>query len=173
MTMMAGGHADDVGRVRPVLEAFSSAIYLMGPPGAGHAAKVLNNFLSGVSLAATAEVMVAAKQAGLDLTQLLEVFNRGSAVNWATRERFPHVIEGDYLEGGLTVDLMAKDIELYLATMRATRSPSFVGSATLQSFSIASLLGYGGVISNHVVDALGDLAGGIRLADEEAAQPAG
>jgi 3-hydroxyisobutyrate dehydrogenase len=173
MTIMAGGHADDIERVRPVLETFSSAVYLMGPPGAGHTAKVLNNFLNGVSLAATAEVMVAAKRAGLDLAQLLEVFNRGSAVNWATRERFPHIIDGDYLRGGLTVDLMAKDIELYLATMRATRSPSFVGPATLQSFSIASLLGYGGQISNHVVDALGDLAGGIRLADEEAAQHAG
>ena len=167
MTIMAGGDEDDLERVRTILATFSSAVYRMGPSGAGHTAKVLNNFLNGVSLAATAEVMVAAKRAGLDLAQLLEVFNRGSAVNWATRERFPHIIEGDYLEGGLSVDLMTKDIDLYLATMRATGSPSFVGPATLQSFTIASLLGYGAQISNHVVDALGDLAGGTRLADRD------
>ena len=47
----------------------------MGAPGSGHTAKVLNNFLNGVSLAATAEVMVAAKRAGLDLAQFLEVVN--------------------------------------------------------------------------------------------------
>lgn len=165
MITMAGGDEEDVERVRCVLELFSSAVYRMGPPGAGHTAKVLNNFLNGVSLAATAEVMVAAKRAGLDLAQLLEVFNRGSAVNWATRERFPHIIKGDYLEGGLSVDLMTKDIDLYLATMRATQSPSFVGPATLTCFNLASLLGYGERISNHVVDALGDLAGGTRLTD--------
>ncbi len=41
------------------------------------------------------------------------ITNRGSAVNWATRERFPHIIEGDYLEGGLTNTLMMKDVTLY------------------------------------------------------------
>lgn len=163
MTSMTGGDEEDFDRVRPILELFSSAVYRMGPPGAGHTAKVLNNFLNGVCLAATAEVMVAAKRAGLDLAQLLEVFNRGSAVNWATRERFPHIIKGDYLEGGLSVDLMTKDIDLYLSIMRATRSPSFLGPATLTCFNLASLLGYGETISNHVVDALGDMAGGTRL----------
>lgn len=164
MTIMAGGEEDAVNRVRPVLASFSSAVYWMGPPGTGHLAKVLNNFLNGVALAATAEAMVAAKKAGLDLAQLLEVFNRGSAVNWATRERFPHIIEGDYLEGGLSVDLMLKDIDLYLSATRTLKTPSLVGPGTASAFQLASSLGYGEVISNHVVDALGDLAGGVRLA---------
>ena len=163
MTLIVGGDDEAVARVRPVLDLFSSAIYLVGPPGAGHLAKVLNNFLNGVALAATAEVLVIAKKAGLDLAQLLEIFNRGSAVNWATRERFPHIIKGDYLEGGLSVDLMIKDIVLYLDAARATKAPSIVGPATFSAFHLASSLGYGDVISNHVVDALGDLAGGVRL----------
>lgn len=166
MTIMAGGDVEALERVRPVLDSFSGAVYRMGPPGAGHTAKVLNNFLNGVSLAATAEVMVTAKKAGLDLAQLLEVFNRGSAINWATRERFPHIIQGDYLEGGLSVDLMIKDINLYLATTNAMQAPSLVGPATFAAFHVASSLGYGEQISNHVVDALGDLAGGVRLADD-------
>jgi len=51
--------------------------------GSGHVTKVLNNFLNGVTLAATAEVMVAGKQAGLDLAQLLEVINTSSGVSFA------------------------------------------------------------------------------------------
>lgn len=164
MVLMAGGDEADVDRVRPVLADFSRALYRMGGPGAGHLAKVLNNFLNGVALAATAETMVIAKKAGLDLEQLLEVFNSGSAINWATRERFPHIIQGDYLEGGLSVDLMIKDIDLYLAAARDHRAPSLVGPGTFSSFHVASSLGYGELISNHVVDALGDLAGGVRLA---------
>lgn len=166
MIIMAGGDEDAIDRVRPVLAAFSTAVYRMGPSGTGHMAKVLNNFLNGVSLAATAEVMVAAKKAGLDLEQLLEIFNRGSAVNWATRERFPQIIKGDYMEGGLSVDLMIKDLDLYLSVTRNLKSPSFIGPSTFAAFHTASSLGYGDVISNHVVDAIGDLAGGTRLTDE-------
>ncbi len=166
MVLMAGGDVEAIARVRPVLASFSRALYRMGPPGAGHMAKVLNNFLNGVALAATAEAMVVAKKAGLDLAQLLEVFNSGSAVNWATRERFPHIINGDYLEGGLSVDLMIKDVDLYLTVARDQQAASLIGPATFSAFHLASSLGYGDVISNHVVDALGDLAGGVRLAED-------
>lgn len=167
MVLMTGGEDDAIDGVRPVLDSFSRALYRMGPSGSGHLAKVLNNFLNGVALAATAEAMVIAKKAGLDLEQLLHVFNSGSAVNWATRERFPHIVKGDYLEGGLSVDLMLKDVDLYLAAARDQKAPAFVGPATFASFHMASSLGYGEVISNHVVDALGDLAGGVRLSEEE------
>jgi 3-hydroxyisobutyrate dehydrogenase len=165
MVLMAGGDEQDIERVRPVLATFSRALYRMGGPGAGHLAKVLNNFLNGVALAATSEVMVIARKAGLDLARLLEIFNNGSAINWATRERFPHIIEGDYLKGGLSIDLMLKDIDLYLAAARDHQAPAVVGPATYASFQLASSLGYGDEISNHVVDALGDLAGGVRVSD--------
>ena len=64
-----------------------------------HVTKVLNNFLNGVTLAATAEVMVAGKKAGLDLARLLEVINTSTGVSFASLSRFPHIIKGDYLEG--------------------------------------------------------------------------
>ena len=137
----------------------------MGDSGAGHTAKLLNNYLNGVNLAATAEVMVAARKAGLDLPQLLDVINAWSGVNFATLERFPHIVKGDYLEGGLTVDLMAKDILLYLDLLRELKLTSLTGSGILGCFSLASRLGYGDQISNRVVDALGDIAGGIRVSE--------
>ena len=65
LTLMAGG----AGRARrPPCSHFSARVYFMGEGGAGHTTKILNNFLNGVSLAATAEVMVAAGKAGLELT---------------------------------------------------------------------------------------------------------
>src|SRR5215212_3236717 len=73
LTLMTGGSEVALERVRPVLDVFSAKIFHMGGPGAGHMAKVLNNFLNGVSLSATAEVMVAAKKAGLDLHTFLDV----------------------------------------------------------------------------------------------------
>ena len=162
LTIMAGGSARGPRASAPVIETFSARISHMGPSGSGHVAKLLNNFLNAISLAATAEVMVAAKRADLDLAQFLDVVNHSSGVNFATLNRFPKIIEGDYLEGGLTSALMAKDLRLYLdflAGHRVTASPGRL----LGEFNLAGALGYGDQISNRVVDAIGDLAGGVRV----------
>ncbi len=123
----------------------------------------MNNFLNGVSLAATAEVMLAARKAGLDLAQFLDVVNNSSGVDFATLNRFPRIVEGDYLEGGLTSNLMAKDLTLYLDLARRLEVTSLAGPSCLGAFHLAAALGYGEQISNRVVDALGDISGGIRL----------
>jgi 3-hydroxyisobutyrate dehydrogenase len=163
LSIMAGGTEEALSRVTPILETFSTRVYHMGPSGSGHVAKLLNNFLNGISLAATAEVMVAAKRAELDLAQFLDVVNHSSGVNFATQNRFPRIVEGDYLEGGLTNNLMAKDIRLYLEYLQQIDVTSFTGAACLGAFNLATSLGYGDQISNRVVDAIGDVAGGVRI----------
>jgi 3-hydroxyisobutyrate dehydrogenase len=165
LTIMVGGDAAALERVRPLLERFAASIFHMGDSGAGHVAKLLNNFLNGISLAATAEVMVAAKRSGLNLETFLEVVNASSGVNFATLNRFPHIIKGDYLEGGLTGRLMAKDIRLYLDHVARLGVPTFNGPACLAAFEVTNALGYADQISNRVVDGIGDLAGGVRLQD--------
>ncbi|HEX3830479.1 MAG TPA: NAD(P)-dependent oxidoreductase [Solirubrobacteraceae bacterium] len=163
LTIMVGGEAEPLEQVRPVLECFAAKIFHMGDSGAGHVTKLLNNFLNGIALAATAEVMVAAKRSDLDLEQFLEVLNASTGVNFATLNRFPHIVKGDYLEGGLTGRLMAKDVRLYLDHMARLGVPTFNGPACLATFEVANALGYANQISNRVVDAIGDLAGGVRL----------
>jgi len=169
LTVMAGGEAEALDAVRPILETFSSRVVHMGASGSGHTAKLLNNFLNGISLAATAEVMVAARKAGLDLRLLLEVLNNSSGVNFATLNRFPSIVEGDYLEGGLTGNLMLKDVLLYrdLTEELGVRTPTAAGC--IDAFELSAELGYGEQISNHVVDAIGDVSGGVRLYDPVAA----
>jgi 3-hydroxyisobutyrate dehydrogenase-like beta-hydroxyacid dehydrogenase len=163
LTIMAGGSEDALDRLRPLLSAFSARVHHMGGSGAGHTAKLLNNFLNGISLAATAEVMVAARAAGLDLRTFLDVVNHSSGVNFATLERFPHIVEGDYLEGGLTGRLMLKDLRLYVDFVTSLGTPTLTSEGCIAAFELAERLGYGDQISNRVVDALGDVAGGIRL----------
>jgi 3-hydroxyisobutyrate dehydrogenase len=167
LTLMVGGDPDALTAVRPLLDTFSARVHHMGGTGTGHVTKVLNNFLNGVTLAATAEVMVAGKRAGLDLAQLLEVINTSSGVNFASLNRFPHIIKGDYLEGGLTGRLMAKDVRLYLSLAEDLGITTLIGPGTLTAFQVSNALGYGDVISNRVVDALGDLAGGVRLTGQD------
>ncbi len=164
LTIMAGGSAETLASLAPLLATFAGRVYHMGGPGSGHMTKLLNNFLNAISLAATAEAMVAARKAGLDLAKVLDVMNHSTAVNFATTDRFPRIIEGDYLEGGLTGELMAKDVRLYLDLLGELAVTSVTGPACLDAFELACEHGYGAQISNRVVDAIGDLAGGVRLA---------
>ncbi|OZM75538.1 NAD(P)-dependent oxidoreductase [Pseudonocardia sp. MH-G8] len=165
LTIMAGGDAEALAEIGWVFAPIAAQVHHMGAPGAGHTAKLLNNFLNAVSLAATAEVMVAGRKAGLDLTQLLEVLNTSSGVNFATLNRFPHIVRGDYLEGGLTGRLMTKDVALYTDLVGRLGVPSLNAAGPLASFGLAENLGYGDQISNRVVDAIGDVAGGVRVHD--------
>jgi 3-hydroxyisobutyrate dehydrogenase len=166
LTVMVGGSASAAEAHAWLFDLFTSNVYVMGDSGAGHTAKLLNNFLNAVSLAATAEVMVAARKAGLDLKTLLDVLNSSSGVNFATLNRFPHIVEGDYLEGGLTGALMMKDVVLYVDLIRELGVPSLNAPGPLASFGLGNATGYADQISNRVVDAIGDVAGGVRLHEE-------
>lgn len=163
LTLMVGGETGAIARLEPVFSLFATKVIVMGESGAGHTAKLLNNFLNAVSLAATAEVMVAGKKAGLDLHRLLEVLNASSGINFATLNRFPKIVDGDYLEGGLTSKLMTKDVVLYCDLLHQLGVASLNASGPMASFGLATALGYGDVISNRVVDAIGDISGGVRL----------
>ncbi len=167
LTLMVGGDAAALETVHWALAPISAKVVYMGASGAGHTTKTLNNFLNAVSLAASAEVMVAGKKAGLDLHRLLEVLNSSSGVNFATLNRFPKIVDGDYLEGGLTGRLMTKDVLLYVERARELGVVSLNAAGPLASFGLGTALGYGDQISNRVVDAIGDVSGGVRLFDAQ------
>jgi len=163
LTLMVGGSEEALTRLDPTLRAFASKIIHMGGPGSGHATKLLNNFLNAINLSASSEVMVAAKKAGLDVGKVLEVINASSGSNWATQNRFPSIINGDYIEGGLSSHLMMKDVVLYLEYLLSIGAPTLNSAGPVASFGLAIQEGYGDVVSNHVVDAIGDLVGGVRV----------
>ena len=110
---------------------------------------------------------MAARKAELDLDAVLEVLNAGTGVNFATLHRFPHIVRGDYLEGGLTGALMLKDIQLYVEHVASLGVPSLCASGPIAAFGLANTLGYRDQISNRVVDAIGDIAGGARVSEPD------
>lgn len=167
LTLMVGGEAEALATVQPYLAPFASNVFHVGSSGAGHVTKLLNNFLNAIALSATAEVMVAGKKAGLDLAVLLEVLNASSGVNFATLNRFPKIITGDYLKGGLTNTLMLKDVVLYTELIAELGVAGLNAPGPLAAFGLARQLGYADEISNTVVDAIGDISGGVRLYEGE------
>lgn len=119
MTMVLGGSDDDVAAVEPILAVMSAKRVHVGPVGAGHVTKIINNLLTGVHLLATSEAVRAAKAAGVDPEKLVEALNGGSGRNSATLTNYPTWIFTDKFDSGFTMKLMRKDVRLAMDLLRS------------------------------------------------------
>jgi 3-hydroxyisobutyrate dehydrogenase-like beta-hydroxyacid dehydrogenase len=154
LVVLVGGDDAAIETAHPVLEAISSQVLVMGPSGAGHATKAVNNVLNAVTLAATGEAMLAGVAAGLDPVRLLEAINAGSGGSWASANRFPKIVAGDDMPGGLSVELMAKDVDVFLRLAAEAGTPTQIAEACVATYRAAIEAGYGDQIANAVVAAM-------------------
>ncbi len=110
LSIMVGGDPADVDRARPHLEPLGATVLVVGGPGAGHAAKALNNLLSASNLAAAAEVLTVARAFGIEAGAMVDVLNASTGRSQATEVKYPrHVLTGSY-DSGFALDLMIKDL---------------------------------------------------------------
>jgi 3-hydroxyisobutyrate dehydrogenase len=112
MTMVIGGTEADVARATPMLEAMSAKRVHVGPIGAGHATKIINNLLCAAHLLTAAEAVRLARAAGVDPERMLEGINAGSGRSGVTLVNYPNWILNDAFNSGFTMKLMRKDVRL-------------------------------------------------------------
>lgn len=117
MTMVLGGSDADVAAVEPILAVISAKRVHVGPVGAGHVTKIINNMLTGVHLLAASEAVRAAQGAGVDPEKLVEALNGGSGRNSATLTNYPTWIFNGKFDSGFTMKLMRKDVRLAMALL--------------------------------------------------------
>jgi 3-hydroxyisobutyrate dehydrogenase len=89
LTVMLGGTEAVLQRALPVLQAFGKRIELMGPIGAGHAMKAVNNALLGVNIAALGEGLAALVKAGIPAAKAVEVLNASSGRSFVSEHLVP------------------------------------------------------------------------------------
>ncbi|GAA4791715.1 NAD(P)-dependent oxidoreductase [Streptomyces ziwulingensis] len=128
LTLMAAGDAGALDRAEPVLGALGR-VHRVGPPGAGHALKALNNLLAAVNLAAAAEVMLTGRAFGLEPAVMLDVINTSTGRNHASQTKLPdHVLPGTF-DSGFALGLMLKDIRIATALQAEAGGPAAFGTA--------------------------------------------
>jgi 3-hydroxyisobutyrate dehydrogenase len=111
LSIMVGGDETVLARARPVLEAMGGSITLMGPVGAGQAAKATNQIMvAGINQAVT-EALAFGQAQGLPMERLIAALEKGAAGNWFLSKRGPTMIRGAF-PLGFKVGLHAKDLEI-------------------------------------------------------------
>ena len=110
LTIMAGGQAAVLKRVTPVLKTMGGRIFHVGPLGAGHAVKALNNYLGAAGTLAGFEALLIAKAFGLDPKSMLDSINASTGRNSTTERKIPQQILTGAFASGFKLALMAKDV---------------------------------------------------------------
>jgi 3-hydroxyisobutyrate dehydrogenase-like beta-hydroxyacid dehydrogenase len=123
LTIMAGGPADDVERVRPVLEAIGTPVIHMGPLGTGQAMKLaVNNIIYGLA-EAVAESLVLAERAGIERSSAYEVFTTSAIAAPMVNYRRGAYEHPDDAPAAFRLVLAAKDLELIADLARRVGAP--------------------------------------------------
>jgi len=150
LTLMVGGDAADIARVRDVLGAMGTDFFHCGELGAGQTMKLLNNLLAQAIGEASVEAVVAGTKAGLTIDLMLSVlkttmaWNNQLAISMQKRSMM-----GDF-KPGFMMKLAHKDCRLAVSMVESLGVSAPVGKATLASLEEGLAKGY----QDHDVGAL-------------------
>ena len=112
LSMMVGGDADALARVRPAFETYASRIVPVGPLGHGQTVKLLNNLLFATNLMNAVELLRLATSMGYDTATVAEVLQVCSGASYAMN-LFKSAPPESMLEGARPY--MEKDVATALA----------------------------------------------------------
>ncbi len=149
LTFMVGGAAEDLEKIRPILQAMGKNVTHCGDSGNGQVAKVANNMLLGISMIGVAEAMALGVSLGMDAKVLAGIINTSSGRCWSSEinNPYPDVIDNTPASrgysGGFGSDLMLKDLGLATEAARLSKQPVMLGAAAQQLYQAFSLQGHG------------------------------
>ena len=114
LSIMVGGDAEAVERVRPLLEILGKTIIHQGGPGAGQHAKMCNQIVIAGTMIGVCESLLYGHRAGLNLETMLQSIRGGAAGCWSLENLAPRILQRNFAPGFL-VDHFIKDMEIALA----------------------------------------------------------
>ena len=118
LTILVGGDAAAVARVRPLLALMGKNIAHLGAAGAGQHAKLANQIAIAGTIQGVCEALAYARRLGLDTTKLLDALDGGAAGSWQLRNCGPKMLAGDFAPG-FFVKHFIKDMNLALEAARS------------------------------------------------------
>jgi 3-hydroxyisobutyrate dehydrogenase len=149
LTVTVGGTENAFERARPILQTMASSIHHMGPSGAGIAAKICNNLVLGVQLAALSEAFVLGERLGLHPEKLFRSMSQSSAQSWCLQELCPvpgpvatSPANNGYAARG-AASLLLKDLGIAQQAAVDEKVPFPMGAAALSLYTMLGNAGMG------------------------------
>jgi 3-hydroxyisobutyrate dehydrogenase len=140
LTVMCGGEADVYAKAEPVIMSFARACRLLGAPGAGQIAKMMNQICIAGLVQGLSEAVHFGKKAGMDVDAVIDVISKGAAGSWQMENRAKTMNQGKF-DFGFAVDWMRKDLGICLDEARSNGAHLPVTALVDQFYSEVQKMG--------------------------------
>jgi len=150
--VLCGADDKTFAAIEPLLSSFAMTIRHIGPPGSGHTAKLISNYLVGGMVALVAEAFGAAHKAQIGWNDLYEVMLNGSGNSGVLRKMVASALDGDFDGYRFSIANAAKDIGYYSDLAEKLHCATPLSEAVAQVFAKAVQTGHGGRNVSHLLD---------------------
>lgn len=133
LSIMVGGKQPIFEKVKPVLASMGKDIILVGDNGCGTTAKLANQIIVNVNIAAMSEALVLGAKAGIDIEKMYEAIKGGLAGSAVLDAKVPLILERNFKAGG-RIDINLKDLTNVMDTAHAIGVPLPLSSQVLEIF---------------------------------------
>ncbi len=150
LTVMVGGRPEDIARVEPLLADVGQRWTVMGGPGAGLAAKMINQLIVGCTNAVLAEALMLAESAGIAAERIPECLAGGHADGTLLQRFYPRMAARDFRPQGYARQML-KDLEMVSVMAGESKTATPMMAEALQLFRLAVHLGHANLDTGAIV----------------------
>ncbi|WP_255301215.1 2-hydroxy-3-oxopropionate reductase [Bacillus sp. Marseille-P3800] len=153
LAIMVGGEESVFAQAKPVLEAMGTDIVLVGDAGCGTTAKLANQIIVNLNIAAVSEALVLASKAGIDIEKMYQAIRGGLAGSTVMDAKIPMILDRNFVAGG-RIDINMKDLTNVMNTAHEMHVPLPLSSQLLEIFHSLSADGkqaidHGGIVQHY------------------------
>lgn len=141
LNIMGAGDRAAFDRVRPVLDDLGENVFHVGPSGAGHTLKLINNFFAMTTACSMAEAFAMADLAGLPRQSLYDVMAAGPLHSGMMDFVKAEAIDGE-IKLAFSVANAAKDVGYYTRMAEDLDAPTQMSGAARNLLALAKAQGY-------------------------------
>ncbi|MEP6883053.1 MAG: NAD(P)-dependent oxidoreductase [Dokdonella sp.] len=142
LSVMVGGEAAVLERVRPVLECYAARINHMGSIGAGQNTKAVNQVLVAGIAQGVCEGLALGDALGLDADTLISTLLSGAAGNWFLDKRGATMLRDEF-KVGFKLALLHKDLKIVRELSRDAGTDRSVIEKSLSDYAVLMAQGHG------------------------------
>ena len=154
LNIMGAGDEAAFARVRPVLEDLGENVFHLGPLGAGHTIKLINNFMGMTTAAAMCEAFAMADAAGVPRGELYDVMSAGPLRSGMMDFVKGYAVDGDPSMLEFAIKNGAKDVGYFRRMAEDAGFSGYIAKGTSDALSAARDAGHGDKMVSQLVDFL-------------------
>ena len=143
LLVMAGGDVDDIEQASEIFEAVGNKIIHAGPTGFGLKSKLVNNYMSMVNNAVTAETLSLASQVGLDIEATATLMSSTAAGLGQLNTNYPKKVLANDLTPDFPISMAVKDLNMALELAGSFKGICLFGELAKKMFQEAEADGMG------------------------------